>query len=41
MGLIREFKEFAVKDSYDNAPAPGRRNNDVSITGALAIKLWD
>lgn len=30
---------LVVKDSYDNAPAPGRKSNDVSITGALAIKL--
>lgn len=30
---------LVVKDSYDNAPAPGRKPNDVSITGALAIKL--
>lgn len=30
---------LVVKDSYDNAPAPGRKSNDVSIIGALAIKL--
>ena len=30
---------LVVKDAYDNAPAPGRKPNDVSITGALAIKL--
>ena len=28
-----------VKDTYDNSPAPGRKSNDVSIIGALAIKL--
>ncbi|MCX7010295.1 MAG: DUF481 domain-containing protein [Kiritimatiellaeota bacterium] len=30
---------LVVKDNYDNAPAPGRKSNDVNITGALAIKL--
>ena len=30
---------LVVKDSYDNLPAPGRKSNDASIIGALAIKL--
>jgi putative salt-induced outer membrane protein YdiY len=30
---------LVVKDAYDNAPAPGRKSNDVSILGALAIRL--
>ncbi len=30
---------LVVKDSYDNEPAPGRKSNDVSIMGALAIRL--
>jgi len=30
---------LVVKDTYDNLPAPGRKSNDVSIMGALAIKL--
>ncbi|TAN37406.1 MAG: DUF481 domain-containing protein [Verrucomicrobia bacterium] len=30
---------IVVKNIYDNNPAPGRKNSDVSITGALAVKL--
>lgn len=30
---------LVVKETYDSAPAPGRKSSDISITGALAIIL--
>lgn len=28
-----------IKEAYDNNPAPGAQSNDVSITGALSVKI--
>ena len=39
MSTASALYEYKGKDSYDNLPAPGRKSNDVSILGALAIRL--